>query len=253
MTRLIKVKLLKSFPFNLICLLILTFIIQIPFACKKENKVSIVLPQFDSIMDVDSNYYTTVKIGEQWWMAENLNVKSYNDGSPIRLAESDEFWKDSIGGYCVYKNDATAPGLLYNWYAVSDVRKIAPKGWHVATDSEWKALELFLGMKENDLNSVGWRGTIEASKIKIYGTEGWLTEVEHWPTNESGFSALAGSCRKQNGIWGEPGIKLTGFWWTETDYKEGKAFYRYLDCKSSQIFRHYDYKNCGYSVRCVKD
>jgi uncharacterized protein (TIGR02145 family) len=228
-------------------------LLQFQLGCKKETTPTISLPQFDSIIDIDSNYYKIVKIGNQWWMAENLEVKTFNDGTPIRLSESDEFWKDSVSSYCRYKNDVNAPGLLYNWFAVNDNRKIAPAGWHVATEQDWQNLESFLGMPENELVKNGWRGTLEGSKLKVYGKTGWLTEVEEWPTNESGFSAKAGSCRKQNGVWGEPGLTQTGFWWTATEASKGKVYYRYLDYKNTKVFRHHDYKNCGLSVRCVRD
>ena len=234
-------------------LVVVYFLLQIPLSCKKDSMNKPLIPLFDSIMDVDSNYYKIVKIGEQWWMAENLEVESYNDGTPIRNATSDEFWKDTLAGYCLYKNDVTAPGLLYNWYAVNSSKKIAPAGWHIATEQDWQKLEIFLGMSYKDILKNGWRGSTEGSKLKVYGRKGWLTEVENWPTNESGFSALAGSCRKQNGIWGEPGLTITGFWWTATEENSSKAYYRYLDCKSTKVFRHQDYKNCGLSVRCVKD
>jgi uncharacterized protein (TIGR02145 family) len=249
----LKKKYLLKFFYHLVVIIIFTTMVQIPFSCKKENNIEVVLPQFDSILDIDSNYYTIVKIGNQWWMAENLAVKSYNDGTPIRNAEADELWKEPVSAYCRYKNDFNAPGLLYNWFAVNDSRKIAPAGWHVATESDWQNLETFLGMSENELLKTGWRGTLEGSKLKVYGKTGWLTEVEEWPTGESGFSARAGSCRKQNGIWGEPGLTQTGFWWTATVSEAGKAYYRYLDYKSTKVFRHDDYKNCGLSIRCVKD
>ena len=253
MLRLFQEKYLKSFFYPLLIVLLICNVMFIPYSCKKDEIKLVPSPIYDSIMDVDSNYYKIVKIGNQWWMAENLSVKSYNDGTPIRNAASDEFWKDSIGGYCSYKNDVNSPGLLYNWFAVNDNRKIAPAGWHIATEDDWQALELSLGMTQTDIEKIGWRGTDQGSKLKLEGKKGWLTEVENWPTNESGFSALAGSCRKQNGIWGEPGLKLTGFWWTSTATENGKAFYRYLDYKSTKVFRHQDYKNCGLSVRCVKD
>ena len=247
----------KKHLFNLIkpltLLLLIFLLLQIPMSCKKDAISKPIIPQFDSILDVDSNYYTVVKIGDQWWMAENLEVRSFNDGTPIRNASSDEFWMDTVAGYCIYKNDFNAPGLLYNWYAVNSSKRIAPAGWHIATELDWQKLELYLGVSEQEVVKIGWRGIEEGSKLKMYGRKGWLTEVEQWPTNESGFSALAGSCRRQNGIWGEPGLTLTGFWWTATDANTSQAYYRYLDYKSTQIFRGQDDKNCGFSIRCVKD
>lgn len=243
----------KNFRYLIFNLFYLSLSVVILQACKKEKIASIERPQFDSIADIENNYYKVVKIGNQWWMTENLKVKLFNDGTPIRNAESDLTWKEAIPGYCVYRNDINAPGLLYNWFAVNDARQIAPKGWHVATESDWQVLEKYLGMPGVEIYKIGWRGTSEGSKLKAEGKEGWLTEVDYWPTNESKFSALAGSCRKQDGTWGDPGLFQTGFWWTASDFKEGKAYYRYLDYKSNQIFRHYDYKNCGFSVRCVKN
>jgi uncharacterized protein (TIGR02145 family) len=238
---------------NSFIVVLFVLVLQIPVGCKKEKAFEIAIPIFDSIVDVENNSYKIVKIGNQWWMAENLKVKSFSDGTLIRNAESDMNWKEELAGFSLYRNDVNSPGLLYNWFAVNDVRKIAPAGWHVATESDWQNLETFLGMNNEVLEKMGWRGTKEGSKLKVFGREGWSTEVENWPTNESGFSALAGGCRKQNGIWGDPGLFQAGFWWTASDYKEGKAYYRHLDYKKSQIFRHYDYKNCGMSVRCVKD
>jgi len=243
----------KHFIFNLFYLLLFVGILQLPFGCKKEEVKTIEIPQYDSIVDVENNHYKVVKIGNQWWMTENLKVKSFNDGTPMRNAESDIMWKAAESAFCIYRNDLNAPGLLYNWFAVNDTRQIAPKGWHVATESDWQILETYLGMPSTAISKIGWRGANEGSKLKAEGKKGWLTETDFWPTNESRFSALAGSCRKQDAVWGDPGLFQTGFWWTATDHKEGKAYYRYLDCKSNQIFRHYDYKNCGYSVRCVKN
>jgi uncharacterized protein (TIGR02145 family) len=56
-----------------------------------------------------------------------------------------------------------------------------------------------------------------------------------------------------NGKWTDPGLFSVGFWWTATSTNSNKAFYRYLDYKSNQIFRDSTSLLYGYSVRCVKD
>jgi uncharacterized protein (TIGR02145 family) len=105
--------------------------------------------------------YKTVKIGNQEWMAENLRVTRYNDGSPILLDTSSATWYgfDTVTRsyvttpkYCFFNNATNADsikkyGALYNWYVVSPTnpKKIAPVGWHVPSVSDWTALTTFLG------------------------------------------------------------------------------------------------------------
>lgn len=140
-----------------------------------------------------------------------------------------------------------------NWFAVSDSENIAPTGWHIPTDDEWKELERFIGMSDGTEDVSGWRGTNEADKLKAAAPEGWTQFENVWGTNTAGFTALAGSCRLNNGKWGEPGLFATGFWWTASDYSTTEAWYRYLDYKKSNVFRSSCLKNYGYSIRCVKD
>ena len=224
------------------------------FSCKKDEVEPIItFPQYDSVADIEKHYYKTVKIGNQWWMAENLQVKSFNDGSPIYDGQADTNWVKKLPMYCVYRENEIAPGLLYNWNAVTDAKGIAPAGWHVASEADWQTLESYIGMSATEIQKFGWRGTQEGSKIKAEGKTGWATDIENWPSNASGFQAYAGSCRLFNAQWGEPGLYATGFWWAATQYNDEKAYYRYLDYKNTQIFRYYDNKGYGFSVRCVKD
>ncbi len=206
---------------------------------------------------VNGDVYSTVKIGNQWWMAENLKAKKYRNGNPINLIQSDtSLWrKDTVGAYCIYDNRSNAPGLLYNWYAITNPDNIAPAGWHIPSDNEWKSLEQALGMSAGEANNINWRGDHEANKLKAAGIIGFSKYNEDtWPTNESGFSAIGGSCRLFNGAWGDPGLFALGFWWTSSSGETtGKAWYRYLDYKSTNVFRNYVPKSYGFSIRCVKD
>jgi uncharacterized protein (TIGR02145 family) len=222
--------------------------------CKKEETIEIIPPQFDSIADIENNYYTTVKIGNQWWMAEDLKVKLFNDSTPIFDGQSNENWIKNRPSFCLYQNNTQAPGLLYNGFAVLDSKKIAPKGWHIPSDAEWKELEKHLGLSEELANSFGWRGTTQGIKLKVFGREDWLiVENSTWPTNESGFSARAGSNRLYNATWGEPGLAHTGFWWTSTEYNSDKLIFRHLDYKENGVFKNYENKFYGFSIRCIKD
>ena len=210
-----------------------------------------------TVTDVEGNTYKTVKIGDQWWMTENLKVKKYSDGTPLPVVSDSANWAQlAVGAYCVYENGNTqtaAPGLLYNWFAVHDAADLAPAGWHIPTDGEWKTLEHFLGMENPETDKSGWRGSTEGDKLKIEAPAGWSPYHDVWATNESGFTALAGSCRLPNAEFGQPGLFSTGFWWTSSEAPGTDAWYRYLDYKNSNVFRSHGSKNYGFSVRCVKD
>lgn len=210
-----------------------------------------------TVTDAEGNIYNTVKIGNQWWMSENLNVKKYRDGTSIQnITDSTGWVSNTTGAYCIYENGNTqsqAPGLLYNWYAVNNPAGLAPEGWHIPTDDEWKQLEQSLGMSGAESDHNGWRGTNEGEKLKVAAPSGWTTFEEVWGTNESGFTALAGGCRLPNATFGQPGLFSTGFWWTNSESNPDEACYRYLDYKNSNIFRSHDSKRYGFSVRCVKN
>ena len=242
----------KSLPYSV---LLLGMMVVLTNNCKKPDPTPPAAHETGSVTDIDHNAYKTIRIGNQWWMAENLKVKKYRSGDPIPQVQSEASWKDSLSGaYCIYDNNPAAPGLLYNWYAVNDGRNIAPAGWHVPGDEEWKELEKFLGMSQADADNVNWRGTHEGEKLKQEAPNGWTNYDNVWATNESGFTALAGGCRLFNGTWGDPGLFATGFWWSSTSNSaNNQAWYRYLDYKNANVFRFYGSKNYGFSVRCVKD
>lgn len=108
------------------------------------------------VRDVDGNYYKTVKIGTQWWMAENLKTTRYANKNPISNVTDNGLWQSITYGAWRYYDDNVQNndlyGKLYNWQAVSDPRNLCPKGWHVPSDNEWKTLELYLGMNPSELD-----------------------------------------------------------------------------------------------------
>ena len=246
----------------------LAFFILVLNSCKKDNNTPI--KETGTMIDIDANVYKTIKIGNQWWMAENLKVKRYRNGDTIQFVSESNFYLDSAkwnnvnsGAFCVIaSSDSTSQnyqgkmfGLLYNWFTIADVRNIAPIGWHIPSDEEWKTLEKYLGMNPTEVEKMSWRGNNEGNKLKIEGPKGWKIPsniYEVYGTNESGFSAIGGGCCMYNGIWGNPVTFASGFWWTSTTY-ENKPLYRYLDYNKSNIFRYYGPKTYGFSIRCVKD
>jgi len=261
-------------------LMITLFEVIVFLGCKK-NDVSVPLKQTDSIFDIDGNVYKTVKIGDQWWMAENLHVTRYRNGlSILKISDNNAaLWDSNIvkGAYCLFEyggagstmGDSTGKnipmGFLYNWFAVNDTSNIAPKGWHVATEQDWQTLESYLGIPQNETTAMGWRGRNEANKLR-YKSYGWNPSDNLYivyGTNESGFSAFGAGCRMfktsiNNGLslWGDyksPGHDA--YWWTATQNPDSTkcAWYRNLNYNSPKIFRYYAQKSYGFSVRCVKD
>jgi len=206
------------------------------------------------VVDIESNSYSTVKIGDAWWMAENLKVTKYRNGSAINQSLNTSDWSSGLDAYCLYDNNQTAPGLLYNWAAVSSPNGLAPEGWHVATEQDWQNLERTLGMSNENIDKLNWRDEGSCGeKMKIKAPTGWSKFGTLWPSNSSGFTALAGGCRLGNGTWSSPGLFSTGFWWSSTQYDENTALFRQLDYKKAGIFKFYIEKKYGMSVRCVKD
>ena len=225
-----------------------------------------------TVEDYDGNIYKTVKIGSQWWMAENLKTTHFSDGSEINLIENNENWENlglSENAYCYYNNslaNAATYGALYNWTAAmnsaesseltpSKVRGVCPTGWHLPSDGEWIILEMELGMSYDEAWLAGWRGTNEGTKLKA--EERWYSNGNG--TNSSGFSALPAGIRSGNGLFSDVG--RTTHFWTATEYFNitTYAFNRKLDYNQSGIgwFRASHYygfpKEFGFSVRCVKD
>jgi uncharacterized protein (TIGR02145 family) len=205
-----------------------------------------------TVTDFDGNVYKTIKLGNQWWMAENLRVAHYANGDSIPEVTDFSWGSLTTGACCTYIPDSLIVyGRLYNWYAVADNRGIAPAGWHVPTDEEWKKLEMFLGMSQGDADFTGWRGTDEGGKLKENGLVHWMTP-NTGATNESGFTALPGGERMDSGLFGL--ITRHGFWWSSTEFDAEHAWFRLLRHDESKVYRANGYhKRYGYSVRCIKD
>jgi len=209
-----------------------------------------------TVTDFNGNVYQTIKIGDQWWMAENLKVTHYRNGDPIPLVTDSVTWSSgpTTGAYCEYDNNpanVATYGRLYNWYAVDDSRNIAPAGWHVPTDEEWKQLEMFLGMSQAEADGVASRGTDEGGKLKETGTTHW-NSPNTGATNESGFAALPGGFRQAivNGGFFHQGEYA--YFWSTTEVSN-LAWNRRLYYLNSQVTRFDFRKGVGQSVRCVRD
>jgi uncharacterized protein (TIGR02145 family) len=175
----------------------------------------------------DNRQYKTVTIGNQVWMAENLNY-------------------DSGEGSWTYGNNSVSAlvyGRLYNWLTA---KLVCPSGWHLPDNKEWSTLSTYLG-----------GDSVAGGKLKETGTKHWESP-NTGATNETGFTALPGGIRYDDGefrfIW------TKGEWWSASDTIYDSSYNSDLNAYSVSTFYHkgiiykdLGLKKFGYSVRCIKD
>ena len=197
-----------------------------------------------TVTDIDGNVYNTVTIGTQVWMKENLKTTKLNDGSTIpNISDYATFVTLNTPAFCWYDNNISnrdTYGSLYNWYSVTTM-KLCPTGWHVPSDSEWKTLEMYLGMTQVQSDAEGWRGIDQGTQLK--STTGWNSGGNG--SNTSGFTALPGGGRYAASA---GSIGNLGYWRSSTN-----RIYRVLDISHNQVNRYWDGEEGGESVRCLKD
>jgi len=209
-----------------------------------------------TITDIDGNVYQTIQIGNQEWMAENLKVSHYRNGDAIPTGHSNSEWENlSTGAYAVYngnESNADTYGYLYNWFAVDDSRNIAPEGWHVPTDDEWKELEMHLGMSQSEADDTGCNGTNEGSKL-AGNADLWNSGAleNNSEFGSSGFTALPGGYRDLDGNY--YGMGYLGYFWSSTELSSCSAWSRTLGYSGSDVSRYVYGKRVGFSVRCIRD
>jgi uncharacterized protein (TIGR02145 family) len=176
----------------------------------------------------DGQQYATIEINGQVWLSENLR---YEIGNSWAYNDSNQY----VATY----------GRLYTWNAADSA---CPSGWHLPTDSEWKQLEIYLGMSPAIADQTGYRGTFEGRKMK--STDGWLNNGNG--TNISGFDALPGGIRYNAFSWG-PHLE-EGHWWSATDAASpDAAWVRKLKYNDDRVGRYSNQKTYGLSIRCVED
>jgi uncharacterized protein (TIGR02145 family) len=241
-----------------------TMFLLIAVYCNQDS----LSPDGNSVTDIEGNVYKTVTIGNQVWTAENLRTTMYNDGTPITLDTAKKTWAGMKVGKCCYPINTNNPdtiaklGALYNWYAI-DTKKLAPKGWHVATMSDWETLKTYL-----ITNKYNWDESTDSNRIAKA-----LAATSDWPTtdtsqgaigynlaknNKSGFSAIPGGARDGKGELA--GIGGEAFWFSATggdgDNNGGdstNAFVYSINSSDEYLYRWYGFKVCAFSVRLVKD
>jgi len=217
----------------------------VAFAINQVDSVTFYRSTQTAITDADGNVYTSVTIGTQEWMTENLRTTKYSDGTAIPNVTDNSQWENlSTGAWCNYNNsssnDATY-GKLYNWYAASNSRNVCPTGWHVPTDSEWTVLTDYLTANGHS----GAEGTA------LKATSGWSSGVNG--TDDYGWLGLPGGGRATYGYFDLVGNYGTGTWWSSSQYGTNDAWSRDLSYYDDGVDRNLSLKDYGFSVRCLRD
>ena len=196
---------------------------------------------------LENEAFQSIKIGNQVWMKQNLNVSNYNNGDYIREAKNKDEWmqirKDKIPAYCSYefnsKNDLKY-GKLYNWYAIHNLRDIAPKGWHIPNNVEWETL-------------INYLGGSEIAGLKLKTKSGWNNKGNG--NDLSGFTALPAGCIGSSDLFYN--IGNNGFWWSTTnqsnDYRYILASYVMLGNQDTKVSFNTAEPSQGFSIRCIKN
>jgi len=199
----------------------------------------------NSVLDipVDTTY---IQIASQIWTVNNLDVEYYNNGDPIPQVTNATQWANlTTGSWCYYNNsNKTGYGKLYNWFAVTDPRGIAPNGYRVPNDADWSTL--------NSVALANVNGP--AGPLKEAGTTRWASP-NTGATNELRFFGLPGGNRSNTGTTFSQ-LGNIGFFWSATEVTAGSTGtanskslrYNQITFPTQAFSKRY-----GFSVRCVKD
>jgi uncharacterized protein (TIGR02145 family) len=188
--------------------------------------------------------YDQVKIGDQIWMTKNLDVAVFQNGDSIFHANNSDEWvaatENKTPAWCYsISNEMNSKGYgkLYNFYAVTDSRGLAPKGWHIPTKDEFVVLQEFAG------------GESTAGK-SLKNITGWSNNGNG--SNSNGWSGMAaGYCDFNDGSWSD--AYIDGYWWTSYSASSENGTFISLESETNSFSFGSDNKGYGFSVRCIKD
>jgi len=213
-------------------------------SCKKENPADpvqqpLIIEEGPPVTDYDGNVYETVRIGNQTWMAENLNTRRYSDGTSIQYFE----YNDDSANVRVY-------GRLYRWAAAmrnaassnsipSRVQGASPVGWHIPSDAEWQVL----------IDNLGGNA-VAGGKLKEAGTLHWASP-NAGATNESKFNALPSGWFDFTGEFRR--IGEWSFITTSTAPGSYSVYARVLKSDLTSANRGDLHPDDAIPIRCVKD
>jgi len=237
------------------------YIVDIPFSNKTYvfQFAGNACPGIPMVTDIDGNFYSTVLIGSQCWMVENLKTTTYKNGIVIPNVINGGTWTNlTTGAYVWYDNDISyksSYGALYNWYAVMDPNGLCPEGWHVPDNDDWDTLTNYIGGTASpfgnklkacrQVNSPLGLGCITSDHPR------WAEHMTHYGTDDYGFSAFPGGTRLYGGSYATMGY--IGGYWSSTASTSTYGWLRGFEYNNGFVDVFAFYKQNGYSVRCVKD
>ena len=220
----------------------ITYIYDLPNIGENATPCLIEGNEFTHILDKrDDKTYAVTQIGDQCWFAEDL---MYDCGNTTWNGNSCRLNGNAAGTVA----DATSPSMHYQWEAVMNgsttegAQGLCPTGWTVPTDDEWKTLEMFLGMTQEQADLVNaWRGTNQGQQLKS-------TNPSWNGTNTVGFNAVPAGARLTSGTLFSVGS--AGDWWSSSP-SGSNAWRRYLYSGSSAVHRLTHSQANGFLVRCL--
>jgi uncharacterized protein (TIGR02145 family) len=223
------------------------------------NEIIFTTAQYESVTDISGNSYPIVEICSQSWMGKNLNVSKYRNGDIIpQVSDSAEWSNLTTGAWCWYKNDsatyASTYGKLYNWYAVNDIRGLAPNGWHIPSGPEWANLSKCIDSNTDTTFSQNAPLSLKSGvALKEADTLNWKSP--NFATNSSRFTALPGGGRNWIGRW--IANKIFGIFWSTTSLTDPtlpnpESSIIYLLNNDSTMYQVRYGQKAGLSVRCIK-
>jgi uncharacterized protein (TIGR02145 family) len=210
------------------------------------------------LLDYDGNVYSTVVIGTQEWIVENLRTTHYADGTDVPLITDDVLWPaDVTGAYCWYDNDITYKtpyGALYNWYAVNNAHSlvvgqfteggIASAGWRCPTVADWTALSTAEG-----------GDVISGGRLKEVGGAHWF--LPNLATDDDGWRGVANGNRFVDDHSGDgfDSLRMYNDTWTSVaDPGDPTEAYSIFLSPGSTAFNHWQHEKFGgMAVRAVRD
>ena len=205
------------------------------------------------IKDIDGNVYKTVIIGKQQWMAENLKVTRYNDGTVIPNVKESVVWRnlDSSAAWCYYNNDESfneKNGKLYNWFVVNKFengnKNVCPIGWHIPSTEDWKVLV-------SNLKSIYKIDSLVTYSLKEVRNSSWISHNEN-ATNTSLFTAIPTGYRNNTGDFDQTDLGNWTSWWTVSSPYSDFAYCFYIGYGNMSGLTGQVINNAR-PLRCIKD
>jgi uncharacterized protein (TIGR02145 family) len=205
--------------------------------------MGVACPDQTTVQDAEGNVYSTVRIGSQCWMREDLRATKFSGQQPIPTAANNAAWSASANRPRRALRRAAGGALLhlYNFSAVQDERGICPAGWKVPSHEQWMALREQVGTAD-----AGRR--LKSTQLKTAGIFGW--DSPNVADNTSGFSGLPAGYRSGSGVYAS--MHKFGYWWSDTPSGPDKAgFVAARNSSSTLKVGSFD-RRAGFSVRCVR-